>query len=99
MIADIRSGKAEDVDVTPYFGDRLKELEGANSVFRPYFNKALVAGTDIPAGTILSRELVFAMRPKMYIPGLPAHQFDTVLGKRLRRTLKKYEPIEEAVLE
>ena len=99
MISDIRNGKAQEVDVTPYFGDRSKELEGANSVFRPYFNKALVAGGDIPAGTVLTKDLIFAMRPKMYISGLPAHEFDAVVGKKLRKTLRKYDPIEETAFE
>ena len=99
MIEDIRGGKAEEIDVTPYFGDRSKELEGANSIFRPYFNKALVASADIVAGTVLTKELVFAMRPKMYIEGTSADKFDMVIGKKLRRTLHKYEPIAESVFE
>ncbi len=99
MISDIRSGKSEDVDVTAYFGDRSKELEGANSVFRPYFNKALVAGADIPAGTVLTKEIIFSMRPKMYIKGLGSEEFDMVVGKKLRKSLKKYDPIEETVFE
>lgn len=99
MVEDIRNGKAEEVDVTPYFGDRLKELEGANSMFRPYFNKALVAGADMPAGTLLTKELVFAMRPKMYIEGASADMFDSVVGKKLRTPLRKYEPITEFIFE
>lgn len=99
MISDIHAGKAEEVDVTPYFGDRSKELEGANSVFRPYFNKALVAGADIPAGTVLTKEIIFSMRPKMYINGLGAEQFDTVVGRKLRKSLHKYDPIAEAAFE
>lgn len=98
MVEAIRAGLYRGSDHTPYYGDREKELEGADNMFRPYFNKALMAGTDIPEGAVITKEMVFAMRPKMYAGGLPAERFYDVVGKRAARGLKKYEPLTEAVL-
>jgi len=93
MVMAIRAKEYKQIDVKPYYGVRDKELEGAHSQFRPYFNKALVASMDLPAGTILEREMVFAVRPKMYSKGLPAHKFYGILGKRLKKDLRKFNPI------
>ena len=54
------------MDEKPFYGDPEKELEGADNMFRPYFNKSLMAGAGISEGTIITKEMVFAMRPKMY---------------------------------
>ena len=93
MIEAIRSGAYNDVDETRYYGKKDKELEGANNEFRPYFNKSLMAGQDIPAGTRISKDMIFAMRPKMYAKGLPSNEFEKVLGKKTKTTSKKYDPI------
>ncbi len=99
MIELIRSGGYRDVDPTPYYGSPQKELEGADNKFRPYFNKSLMAGADIPAGTSLTKEMIFAMRPRMYAKGLPSERFPDVVGRRVKRPLKKYDPLTEDVLE
>jgi N,N'-diacetyllegionaminate synthase len=93
MIDAIRGRAYEQIDTGSWYGNKTRELEGANNQFRPYFNKALVAGTDIAAGTTITKDMVFAMRPKMYIDGLPANQFEAVVGKRAAKDLKKYDPI------
>jgi sialic acid synthase SpsE len=98
MVADIRNGTYKDIDETDYYGMKDKELEGANNMFRPYFNKSLMAGTNIPAGTIITKEMVFAMRPRMYAKGLPSNKFEDVIGKRAIRTLSKFDPITEEVV-
>lgn len=99
MVEAIRSGAYKEINHMPYYGVKEKEFEGANNKFRPYFNKSLVAGADIPAGTIITKEMVFAMRPKMYIDSLPANRFHNVVGKKTKRDLKKYDPIKEEDLE
>ena len=99
MVDAIRSGKYKDIDEGEYYGTKEKELEGANNMFRPYFNKALMAGADIPEGAIITKEMVFAMRPKMYAGGLPAERFYDVVGKRAKNNLKKYDPLVMEVLE
>ncbi len=93
MVMAIRAKEYEQIDADPYYGVKDKELEGANSQFRPYFNKSLVASMDLPAGTILGKEMVFAIRPKIYAKGLPAHRFYNILGKRLKDGLQKFDPI------
>lgn len=96
MVAIGRSNAFLDMDVTPFYGTKDKELEGAGNQFRPYFNKALVAGVDIPEGTSITEDMLFAMRPVKLIGGLPANALDSVLGKKATRMLKKFEPITEA---
>lgn len=98
MVSAIRSNEYEAVDVSPFYGVREKELEGANNIFRPYFNKSLMAGADIPEGTVITKEMIYAMRPKMYAGGLPAEKFYEVIGKQARKALKKFEPITSEVI-
>ncbi|MBI4118600.1 MAG: N-acetylneuraminate synthase family protein [Parcubacteria group bacterium] len=95
MVDIIRSGEYKDVDHLAYYGDKEKELEGAKNMFRPYFNKALMAGQDIPEGTVITKETVFAMRPFMHAGGLPSKRFYDVVGKRTKVAFKKYDPITE----
>ena len=99
MVGAVKSGAYKNADTSAYYGRKDKELEGANNQFRPYFNKSLMAGTDIPAGATITREMVFAMRPKMYAKGLPAEDFPRVLGKIVKKSLVKYDPITEGVFE
>ena len=93
MIDAIRNGSYANVDETLYYGYKTKELEGANNQFRPYFNKSLMAGCDIPVGSVISKDMIFAMRPKMYAKGLASNQFEKVLGKKTKRNLNKYDPV------
>lgn len=99
IISAIRNNEYKNTDESVFYGIKEKELEGANNKFRPYFNKSLVAGTDISAGEIITKEMVFAMRPKMYIDGLPSEKFEDVLGKKTKKDLNKYNPIKFKDLE
>ncbi len=98
MVDAVKSGVYKNTNGAPYYGRKDKELEGANNQFRPYFNKSLMAGTDIPSGTVITREMVFAMRPKMYAKGLPSQEFPRILGKKTKRALKKYDPLTDDIL-
>lgn len=93
MVAAIRSGAWRDVDATQFYGEKTKELEGAKNQFRPYFNKSLMAGQDIVAGTVLTAEMLYAMRPQMYAEGLPSQEYEKVVGRRVKSDLRKYDPI------
>ena len=93
LVSLIRSGAYRDADVRMYYGAKNKKLESVGNQFRPYFHKSLVAGDDLKRGTIIKKEMLFAMRPRMRIKGLPSHAFYECLEKKLKRSLKKYEPI------
>ena len=95
MVKAIRGEEYQIVDAAPYFGIKEKELEGAHNQFRPYFHKTLVAGRNLPAGTVIEKDMVYAMRPQKYLDGLPSNRLHALLGKRLNTPLKKFDPIKD----
>ena len=99
MVNDFKDGAHKEVDVTTYYGNKGRELEGANNQFRPYFNKALMAGCDIKAGETVTKDMLYAMRPAMFAGGLAAQNFDKVVGKKAVRAIKKFDPITWEILE
>jgi sialic acid synthase SpsE len=99
MVHAIRSRTFEDVDPAPYYGDRDRELEGATNPYRPYFQKRLVAGRDLSEGTVLTEEMLYAMRPALGTEGLPSNALEKVLGKRIAKSLKKYDPVTSDILQ
>lgn len=99
MVYAIRSRAFENVDTAPYYGNRDRELEGATNPYRPYFQKRLVAGKDLPAGTVLTEEVLYSMRPALGTQGLPSNALEKVLGKRIAKTLKKYDPVTSDILQ
>jgi len=80
-------------------GEKKKTMLEGESVFRDYFRKSLMAGQTIRAGTVITEEMVFAMRPQAYAGGLPSEEYESVIGKKLTKDLKKYDPITREVLE
>ncbi|HEY4478936.1 MAG TPA: N-acetylneuraminate synthase family protein [Candidatus Paceibacterota bacterium] len=93
MVGKIRDGSYKNVDERLFYGEKHKELEGAENKFRPYFNKALVAGRDIKRGDVVTKEALYSMRPLMHIKGERADRFYDIVGKCAKRNLKKFEPI------
>ena len=93
MVAAIRAKEYEAVDTASFYGAKDRELEGAASQFRSYFNKSLVAGRDLPAGTILEKDMMYAMRPRMHAGPLGSERLHEVLGKRLVAPLSKFKPL------
>lgn len=79
-------------------GSGGKVLQEDEAVFRPYFRKSLMAGQDIPAGTVITPDLLYAMRPHAYAGGLPSEEYESVLGKTVKQSIKKYDPIRREVL-
>jgi len=76
-----------------YYGKKEKILQDGETKFIPLFRKALMAGQDIPSGTVLTSDMIYAMRPRSLLKGLPAHEFYNVVGKKVKKDLKKYDPI------
>ena len=76
-----------------------KILQEDEAVFRPYFRKSLMAGENIPVGTIIATQMLYAMRPQMYAGGLPSERYEDVLGKKAKKNLKKFDPITSDVFE
>jgi len=74
-------------------GDVKKVLQEGEAVFRPLFRKSLMAGCDIPVGTSITPEMVYAMRPQQYAGGLPSEEYENILGKNVNKEFKKYDPI------
>lgn len=93
MVHAIRSGAFADADERPFLGTPDREFEGANNDFRPYFLKKLAAAQDLPAGTILQEDNLYAMRPAKELRGLPSQELPNVLGKCVAKTLRKYDPV------
>ena len=80
------------------YGKKEKVLRKDEEAFRPIFRKSLMAGVDIPKGTVIIPELLYAMRPQQYAGGLPSERYGEVLGKQTIRALKKYEPITSEII-
>lgn len=76
-------------------GSGAKVLQKGEVVFRPYFRKSLMVARDIPAGTVIDSEMLYAMRPQIHAGGLPSERYEEVLGRISARVLKKYEPLTE----
>jgi N,N'-diacetyllegionaminate synthase len=59
---------------------------------RRMFNQGLVAAGDLPQGSVLSPDNLTTRKP---LRGIPASQYESVLGRRLRVALAAGTPIEE----
>ncbi len=79
-------------------GSGAKVLQEDEAVFRPYFRKSLMAGEDIPADTVITAEMLYAMRPQAHAGGLPAEEYENVLGRTTVKALKKFDPITAVTL-
>lgn len=82
-------------DVAAGLGAPMKVLEEGEKEFRPFFRKTLVAARSIPAGTVFTPDMVYAMRPQQLLPGIPSEHYESVLGRRSVQDLKQYDPIQE----
>lgn len=76
-------------------GTEDKILEEDEAVFRPLFRKTLCAAQDLPAGTIIEPEHLYAMRPQAHLAGLPSEAYPHVLGRTLKRSVQRKTPITE----
>jgi N,N'-diacetyllegionaminate synthase len=62
-------------------GDGIKRPVPAEADTAAVARKSLVAATDIPAGTVIRREMLAVKRPGS---GLPPQELDTVVGRKAR---------------
>jgi len=72
--------------------DSARETAG----LRGLFTKSVVAGRDLPAGTVLTRDLLAVKKPGS---GIPASRLAEVVGARLTRDVRADELLAEADLE
>ena len=91
MVDHVRNARPADHDAG---GEEVKLLADDEVALRPVFRKSLVAGQDIAQGRVITKEMIYAMRPQQHINGLPSESYELVLGKRAARNLKKYEPLD-----
>lgn len=61
--------------------------------FRDRMRRRLVATSDIPAGELLTTAVVGLMRP-LEPKGLPPEHYETVLGMKAVRHIRRHEPID-----
>jgi sialic acid synthase SpsE len=75
-------------EVESALGDGAKRRVEPEDEIAVVARKSLAARVDLPAGTVLERPHLTALRPGT---GIPPVEMDTVLGRRLRRPLAAAE--------
>jgi N-acetylneuraminate synthase len=74
-----------------------KETEAAGMErMRKMFGQSLVAAVELPAGTALRAEHLSSRKP---LAGIPASEFSSVLGARVRRSIAAGEFLQPADIE
>ena len=91
VMADLIS-KGEIANIKDY-GDSNKVLQDGEAIFRPLFRKSLVYGCKLEKGVVLKIDHIYAMRPQKYISGLPSEDYEKVIGRKLKQSVDKYQPI------
>lgn len=71
-------------------------MSGKMTELRTMFTKSVVAGSDLPAGTVLSTTDLKFKKPGT---GMPASQIDSLIGRTLRREVKMDEFVQLTDLE
>jgi len=80
-------------------GISAKILNDEEAVFRPLFRKSLVASENFSAGKVITKEMVYAMRPQKHAGAISSEEFMNVVGMTLKTSIKKYEPFTFDILE
>jgi N-acetylneuraminate synthase len=63
-----------------------KTVTPNEKVVRAWAHHSVVAATDVPAGTVLKKEMLTVKRPGS---GIPAKHWDELVGKKTKRAFKK----------
>ncbi len=71
-------------------GRGIKEVLEGEKEGRFLGRRSIFAATDIPAGTVLKKEMLTILRPAL---GLEPKYLHKVIGKRAKKNIKRYEPI------
>lgn len=74
-------------------GTGTKKIEEGEAVYRGYFKKALVASRNIQEGEVITKEMLYAMRPKAFTDGIGSERYEDVLGKKTNKLVARYDPI------
>lgn len=90
MVNKIRHGEKTVYDFAPVADKPLLEDE---AVFRPFFRKTLVAGQPVTAGMVITKDMVYAMRPQRFLLGFSSEEYGVVIGRQAKRNINKYEPL------
>lgn len=70
-------------------GDGIKALAASEERNYGYTNRSIHAIRDIPASTVLNEGLIAVLRSEKNLPpGLHPRYWDTILGKRLNRSVE-----------
>ena len=77
--------------------DRKKFVAETEKEVYKFARSSIVADIDIPRGTLLTRENIWARRPGN--GEIPAFEFEKVLGKTLKRDIAKNTQIKWSDLE
>jgi N-acetylneuraminate synthase len=78
--------------ISPVDKDAIAE---AFADLRTMFNQGLVAARNLPRGSVLKPDCLATRKP---LRGIPASEYESVLGRRLRVTLAAGMPLEETHL-
>jgi N,N'-diacetyllegionaminate synthase len=90
LVAGIR--EIESMLASPVDKDDLEQLVEMKRIFE----KSIVAATDIPAGAVISLEMLAAKKPGT---GIPARRIEDTLGRRARRDIAADTVLTEADVE
>jgi len=82
-------------EVESALGDGVKRPAPSELPIRLVARKSLVAGRDLPAGTVLRREDLVILRPGT---GLPPSALPRVVGRRIARAVDADSPLTEDML-
>jgi len=63
-----------------------KKIHERERSIRSWAYRSLVATKDIPAGASIDESMIWSKRPGT---GIPAHEMDTVIGKKAKREIRK----------
>ncbi|MDP2910213.1 MAG: N-acetylneuraminate synthase family protein [bacterium] len=75
-----------------FLGKEEKFMQPQEAKFRPIFRKTLVAAEDMKRGKTITADLIYAMRPQKFNGGLPSENYEKIIGKKLTRGVKKFQP-------
>jgi len=75
-------------DAAAAIGDGVKRPVEAELVNLPVVRRSVAAAADLPAGTVLSKATLLALRPGT---GIPAAQLEEIVGRRLVRAVNRHQ--------
>lgn len=91
LVDDVRKGDFKYIDERSFYGEKTKELDGANNEFRPYFGKVIIAAKDIEQGVTITSDMLYAMRPAIAFKGILGNELSSILGKKAKRNISRLE--------